>query len=112
MKAPVTQSRRAEARRPARGRREEGVTHPSRKYSFLNESPAALGQHEMLAQREGKRRSIWPHKIDSTFLNESPSAPPAGAKRKEKGVGEKIFQRKYSLLNEGSRRTSRWCAEE
>ena len=29
MKAPVTQSGRAEARRPARGRREEGVTHPS-----------------------------------------------------------------------------------
>jgi hypothetical protein len=36
----------------------------------------------------------------SPFLNESPSAPPAGAKRKEKGGGEKLFQRKYSLLNE------------
>lgn len=42
--------------------------------NHLNESPAALGQHEMLAQREGKRRSIWPHHIDSTFLNESPAA--------------------------------------
>ena len=39
-------------------------------------------------------------KTKSPFLNESPSAPPVGAKRKEKGVGEKLFQRKYSLLNE------------
>ena len=42
--------------------------------SHLNESPAALSQHKMLAQREGKRRSIWPHQINSTFLNESPTA--------------------------------------
>jgi len=41
MKAPVTQSGQAEARHPARGRREGGVTHPSRKYSFLNESPTS-----------------------------------------------------------------------
>lgn len=27
----------------------------------------------MLAQGEGKRRSIWPHQINSTFLNEGPS---------------------------------------
>lgn len=42
--------------------------------NYLNESPAALSQHEMLAQREGKRRNIWPHQINSTFLNESPAA--------------------------------------
>lgn len=41
--------------------------------NHLNESPAALRQHEMLAQREGKRRNIWPHQINSTFLNEGPS---------------------------------------
>lgn len=41
--------------------------------NHLNESPAALSQHEMLAQREGKRRNIWPHQINSTFLNEDPS---------------------------------------
>ena len=41
MKAPVTQSGQAEARHPARGRREEGVTHPPRYFPFLNESPAA-----------------------------------------------------------------------
>lgn len=41
--------------------------------NHLNESPAALSQHEMLAQREGKRRNIWPHQINSTFLNEGPS---------------------------------------
>ena len=39
--------------------------------NHLNESPAALSQHEMLAQSEGKRRNIWPHQINSTFLNES-----------------------------------------
>ena len=49
-------------------------------------------------EREGIFKPLY---INSTFLNESPSTPPAGAKRKEKGVGEKIFQRKYSLLNEG-----------
>lgn len=41
MKAPVTQIGQAEARRPARGRREEGVTHPPRYFPFLNESPAS-----------------------------------------------------------------------
>lgn len=41
MKAPVTQSGQAEARRPARGRREEGVTHPPRYFPFLNESPTS-----------------------------------------------------------------------
>ncbi len=41
--------------------------------NHLNESPAALSQHEMLAQSEGKRRNIWPHQINSTFLNEGPS---------------------------------------
>lgn len=73
MKAPVTQSGQAEARRPARERREEGVTHPSRKYSFLNESPTSCLRTGH-ADRGGKDRKVPLQCGYSTFLNESPAA--------------------------------------